>query len=262
LGHIANFDRLNAERADWIRIKSRAVPTVRDLPSYRYQTARGLEEARFYLVNEVGRINPMMQDLREAHRLAFAGATTDAGQMRKPGQSAAFNGQVGVEAQRIQPELARLKEEMYEMTWAAKTPEDQAAAIAFYHARFMAIQPFQDGNAPIGRAIVETQAAALGLHLSVKDLTADRQAYEAALSTAFESDDIGSLTRLVAQASGIEPSHKGELIAASHVRGRTMVSADDIHPLDKERELAKTGFPPPIPSQRSPAPVTGFGFDR
>jgi hypothetical protein len=52
----------------------------------------------------------------------------------------------------------------------------------------------------------------------------------------------------VAECSGVKFEHVGPLIASARLACRPMLSLDDVYPLATEREIARTGFPPPLPS--------------
>jgi fido (protein-threonine AMPylation protein) len=220
------------------------------MDDYKTRVAVGRGLAHNYLADQ-GCMNPKPEMMLEAHRRMFAGATTDAGQFRKPGQLAMYGGIQGAEPQRVGVELSRLHSEMFELTSQSRTPEDCCAAIAFYHARMIGVHPFHDGNGRVGRMIMESQANTMGMKFDMSQISRDKPAYIAALNVAMETNDIAPLTKVVAAATGVKLEHKGELIAASRIKSRPMMALGDICPLDEEREMVKTGMPPPLPSVRA-----------
>ena len=245
--HLQEFDRRNAEIADWRRIQPRAVPGLNSMEDYKTRVAVGRGLAHNYLADQ-GCMNPKPEMMLEAHRRMFAVATTDAGQFRKPGQLAMYGGIQGAEPQRVGIELSRLHSEMIELTSQSRTPEDCCAAIAFYHARMIGVHPFQDSNGRVGRMIMESQANTMGMKFDMSQISRDKPSYIKALNRAMETNDIAPLTTIVAAATGTKLEHKGELFAASRIKSRPMISLDDIRPLNEEREMVKTGMPLPLPS--------------
>jgi fido (protein-threonine AMPylation protein) len=252
--NLAEFDRRNAELADWRRIEPRASAQVRNMADYRSLTAVGRADAALYLREQRRPLNPSSAVIAETHRHIFWMATTDAGQFRKPGESSIFGGRHGAEAQRIEVELQRLEAEMGELLEAANTPEAKCAAVAFYHSRFISIHPFMDGNGRTGRAIMESQMIALGMKLDISKM--QKPAYISALSSAMDRDDIAPLTEVLGQAGGVEITHRSEVSAPAKVACRPMMNLDDVRPLAQEREMARLR---PLPSPRMPTRQPDMG---
>lgn len=248
---LAEFDRQNAEAADWRRIEKWLVPGVKTREEYREKTLYGAAAAVLHLWNK-GSLNPSPDTIREAHQAIFGEVRTDAGVMRKPGQQVIFGrGTEGAEPQRIAVELSRLHAEMGELLAASRSVADDCAAIAHYHARYIAIHPFLDGNGRSGRVIMQAQARLVGQQLDLEKILANKPQYLEALSTAIEKNDVAPLTRIVGQAIGHEVTHVGELRAHAKIRCRRMLGFDDIKPLEEERAWARTGEMLALPSIRS-----------
>ena len=74
--HLQEFDRRNAEIADWRRIQPRAVPGLNSMEDYKTRVAVGRGLAHNYLA-DLGCMNPKPEMMLEAHRRMFAVATTD-----------------------------------------------------------------------------------------------------------------------------------------------------------------------------------------
>ena len=236
---------------DWERIRTLAVPGLTTLSDYRIRVELGAVDASVYLRNERS-ANPSPDVIREAHRQMFVNVTTDAGRFRKPSDgNVQFGGRLGVEALRIPVELERLDAEMSELLSQCQTPEDKCAAIAFYHARFISIHPFVDGNGRTGRAIMKCQAETLGLKFDMRPLAVDKRTYVDAINHAREANDIAPLMRVVAQCTETKPEWRGELVSDTKIYGRLMMDFGDVKPLAEERALAKTGLATlPLPSTR------------
>ncbi len=249
---LEEFDRKNAELAEWRRLEPAVKPAVKSLSDYRVLVASGLMDAGVELADAPSP-NPGPDLLRQVHQTAFGEAMQSAGDFRQPGQQVLFGGRTGADPRRIVIEQARLRVEMEELLEHATTAEDRCAAVAFYHARFIGIHPFQDGNGRVGRAVLGSQIQALsadpsGGKFSQIGLLKNKAGYIAALGAALDTNDIAPLTRLVAECSGVKFEHVGPLIASARVACRPMLSLDDVYPLATEREIERTGFPPPLPS--------------
>lgn len=245
--HLAEFDRKNAEIADWRRMEKRLLPDVHTISEYRERTTLGRVRAQVFL-SEAENMNPSATTICEVHKIIFQSATKDAGRCRVPGEAVTFGGRQGAEPARVPVELARLEKEMDELIAKAKTPEDFCVAIAFYHARFVGIHPFMDGNGRTGRAIMEAQANRAGFHFDMRKIAEAKPAYIAALDSALDRDELTPLATVIGRAMGIEPKFENEVYAASTVASRPMLSLDDIYPLHVERARSRTGRPLPLPS--------------
>ena len=261
LSALEEFDRRNAEIADWRRIEPRVLPGVTSMHKYRAATSMGLADAYFMMTDGKHEVAPPAAvTVRDLHGCVFRSATRDAGMYRKPGQPVTFGGRLGADPMRIDVEMKRLEAEMGEMVAACRTKEDQCAAIAFYHARLIGIHPFVDGNGRVGRVLMQAQAAKFGMKLDMTEMAADRAGYIEAAGAALDSGNITPLTRIVGKCCGVEITHQSDMVAHTRVSCRPMLDMDDIHPLAEEREMAKTCFPMPLPSVRNPDQAREMGM--
>jgi fido (protein-threonine AMPylation protein) len=93
-----------------------------------------------------------VNDLTELHKLYFGEIYPHAGQIRQPGDLAAFSGRVGADSKNIQAELHLLTNQVQSLSKTLadiNTPtglSGRVGLIAFVHARLALIHPFQDGN--------------------------------------------------------------------------------------------------------------------
>lgn len=103
--------------------------------------------------------------LHEAH-FGPVWAPEVVGRFRRPGELAMFGGHVGADARDIGPELDRLREQCGQLKAGQPVdpemlPDEARRAalerIAFFHARFIYIHPFLDGNGRIGRLVAQWQ---------------------------------------------------------------------------------------------------------
>lgn len=240
-----------AAQLDWQRIQTLTIPGVADLGDYRKRVELGAVDAEVYLLQE-GTSNPSREVILETHRQMFATATKDAGRIRVPADgNVQFGGRLGAEAQRIPIELERLEAEMADLLSQVQTDEDRCAAMAFYHARYISIHPFVDGNGRTGRAIMKGQAASMGMSFDMGVIEKNKPEYISAINHARETNDVAPLMRVVGRCTGIQPTWHGELVSDSKIYGRLMLDYGDVKSLSEEREMAKTGIAAsPLPSVR------------
>lgn len=261
---ILEFDRRNQEMADWRSMEQRVLPGVRSMSDYRVNSTQGLVNATLELRRDVPPPpNPTASELLHAHKVAYGTCVKDAGAFRKPGEFATFGGHNGAESQRIGVEFERLRAEMGEMLAHAKTDQQKCAAIAFYHGRFIAILPFMDGNGRLGRAIMASQVEKI-LGRSPRPLMSaiadNKPAYVKAHDAALKGNDLGPLTKLIAESLAIEPPAQATIPSPSKIACRRMMSLSDVKPMAEERALASTGAGLPLAEQKSPEPANDAKF--
>jgi len=139
---------------------------------------------------------------------------------------------------------------MDEIMSQATTGPQKCAALAFYHARFIGIHPFLDGNGRVGRAILAAQAArTLGDPLPLmRAIAEDKKGYIAASEASRKSNDLCGLTTLIGKSYGITiPQERIESPFA--IASRRMLNLGDIKPLAQERAMARTGAGMPLASR-------------
>jgi fido (protein-threonine AMPylation protein) len=237
--HIARMDAANAAAADWSRIQAHLKPGIRDLSDYRMRSTVDLVHASCYLDTQT---NPIFtpEVILVVHAQAFQSTLQSAGQFRPLGKLAVFGGRTGAEPTRIPVELYRLNAELAEMMVASKTPGDDCVALAYAHARFVAIHPFIDGNGRVGRAMLVRQAEILGLNLDLAKLAQDRAGYIAANNAAIDRDDLKPLAELIAMACNVKLACESPTLPArEQVRCRAMMHLSDIKPVNEEREMVR-----------------------
>jgi len=242
-------DRATAEQNAWRRIRERALPEIDTVEKYRQAVAEGMAMSASYLRLQGEKI-PTTRTMSFAHRVMFQGAMTDAGKFRRGGQESAYQGQPGAHPVRIGTEIAMLEKQTEQMMEEARTQEDYCVAAAFYHSRFASIQPFQDGNNHLNRMNLRNQLALGGVKLNTGELRQNRAGYEQAMKAAMEQDDIGPLSQVVAECSGLEHSLPAKIPAPWKIAARPALNVDDREPLIQELEKARTGVEFRMPSQR------------
>jgi fido (protein-threonine AMPylation protein) len=244
--HISEFDRRSQEQADWRNMQPRLLPGVDSLSEYRIRSSLGLAEAQIFLEDHGG-LNPGAGEITQIHKIAFGECVQDAGRIRKPGECATFGGNLGAEAQRIPLEMERLRVEMSELLAHAGTDLQKCTAIGFYHARFIGIHPFVDGNGRTGRTLMAAQAeTSLGASLPLlENIAAHRGDYITAVGDALRHNDLTAMTKIVADGAGISYPEDISIPSPFAIASRRMMSMTDILPMEVERDIARTGAPLP-----------------
>ena len=260
---VAAFDKAARERADWANLQAKVAPGIKSLEEYRTKTLAGIGVAQKWLRQNSGVI-PLLEQVAQAHQTIFEGVTIDAGRVRRVGETVIFGGHLGADAQRIEIEYARLAVEARQMFSQAANDLERCAAVAFYHARFVGIHPFNDGNGRLGRAIMMDQVQkVLGNPEPLfQRIVENKREYIEALNSAIRSNDLTGMTRLVAESVGLRIEKDIRIEAPAIVASRPRLAFEYILPL--EQELARAArvvsrpLMPPVserPTTRSAAPA-------
>jgi fido (protein-threonine AMPylation protein) len=260
---VAAFDKAARERADWANLKAKVAPGIKSLEEYRAKTLAGIGVAQKWLRQNSGVI-PLLEQVTRAHQTIFEGVTVDAGRVRRVGETVIFGGHLGADAQRIEIEYARLAVEARQKLSHAGNDVERCAAIAFYHARFVGIHPFNDGNGRLGRAIMMDQVQkVLGNPEPLfQRIFENKREYIEALNSAIRSNDLTGMTRLVAESVGLRIEKDIRIEAPAIVASRPRSAFEYILPLEQElARAARVGscpLMPPVserPTARSAAPA-------
>src|ERR1017187_6432691 len=260
---VAAFDKAARERADWANLQAKVAPGIKSIEEYRTMTLAGIGVAQKWLLQNSGVI-PLLEQVAQAHQTIFEGVTNDAGRVRRVGETVIFGGHLGADAQRIQIEYARLAAEARQMFSQAANDLERCAAIAFYHARFVGIHPFHDGNGRLGRAIMMDQVQkVLGNPEPLfQRIAENKREYIEALNSAIRSNDLTGMTRLVAESVGLRIEKDIRIEALAIVASRPRSAFEYILPLEQELARAARVVSRPMtphvterPTTRSAAPA-------
>ena len=235
---VAAFDKAARERADWANLQAKVEPGIKSIEEYRTKTLAGIGVAQKWLRQNSGVI-PLLEQVAQAHQTIFEGVTVDSGRVRRVGETVIFGGHLGADAQRIQIEYARLAVEARQMFSQATNDLERCAAVAFYHARFVGIHPFNDGNGRLGRAIMMDQVQkVLGNPEPLfRRIVENKREYIEALNSAIRNNDLTGMTRLVAESVGLRIEKDIRIEAPAIVASRPRLAFEYILPL--EQELAR-----------------------
>ena len=141
---------------------------------------------------------------------------------------------------------------------------ERCAAVAFYHARFVGIHPFNDGNGRVGRAIMMDQVQkVLGNPEPLfQRIVEKKREYIEALNSAIGGNDLTGMTRLVAESVGLRMEEDICIEAPAIVASRPRSAFEYILPLEQEltraaRVISRPAMPrvPERPTTRSAAPA-------
>jgi fido (protein-threonine AMPylation protein) len=232
---VAAFDKAARDRADWANLQAKVAPGIKSIDEYRAKTLAGIGVAQKWLRQNAGVI-PLFEQVARAHQTIFEGVTTDAGRVRRVGETVIFGGHLGADAQRIQIEYARMAVEARQMFSQATNDLERSAAVAFYHVRFVGIHPFNDGNGRLGRAIMMDQVQkVLGNPEPLfQRIVENKREYIEALDSAIRGNDITEMTRLVAESVGLRIEKDVRFDAPAIVASRPRSAFEYILPLEKE----------------------------
>ena len=133
--------------------QGKTLPEIQTEADFQAASERGYQAASEYLNQHSKPFSEWtVNDLTKLHRLYFDEIYPHAGQLRQPGDLAAFSGRVGADSKNIQAELQLLTNQVKSLSKDLEgidTPTGlsrRIGLIAFVHARLALIHPFQDGN--------------------------------------------------------------------------------------------------------------------
>ena len=254
---VAAFDKAARDRADWANLQAKVAPGIKSIEEYRTKTLAGISLAQKWLRQNSGVI-PLLEQVTHAHQTIFEGVTVDAGRVRRVGETVIFGGHLGADAQRIQIEYARLAVEARQMLSQAANDLERCAAVAFYHARFVGIHPFNDGNGRLGRAIMMDQVQkVLGNPEPLfQRIVENKREYIEALDSAIGSNDLTGMTRLVAESVRLRIEKDIRIEAPAIVASRPRSTFEYIIPLEQELARATRVAGRPLVASMTERPTT------
>ena len=254
---VAAFDKAARDRADWANLQAKVGPGIKSIEGYRTKTLAGIGVAQKWLRQNSGVI-PLLEQVTHAHQTMFEDVTTDAGHVRRVGETVIFGGHLGADAQRIQIEYARLAVETRQMLSQATNDLERCAAVAFYHARFVGIHPFNDGNGRLGRAIMMDQVQKIlgNPEPLFQRIVENKREYIEALNSAIRSNDLTGMTRLVAESVGLRIEKNIRIEAPAIVASRPRSAFEYILPLEQELARAARVASRPLMTPVTERPTT------
>lgn len=254
---VAAFDKAARDRADWANLQAKVALGIRSIGEYRTKTLAGIVIAQKWLRQNSGVI-PLLEQVTHVHQRIFEGVTIDAGRVRRVGETVIFGGHLGADAQRIPIEYSRLAVEARQMLSEAANDLERCAAIAFYHARFVGIHPFNDGNGRLGRAIMMDQVQkVLGNPEPLfKRIAENKREYIEALDSAIRSNELTGMTRLVAESVGLRIEQQIRIEAPAIVASRPRSAFEYILPLEQELARAARVVSRPLMTPVTERPAT------
>jgi fido (protein-threonine AMPylation protein) len=146
----------------WQRIvEARLCPEIKDFAAYESKTLIQLQRA-FEASMADPQTAPTPARVAAIHKIIFDGVHPWAGTFRLLGQTVRFDqGVLGTDAHRVTLDLQRIQEETAQALSQAHTPQEQAVAIACYHARYRRVHPFLDGNTRTSAVLLQSQIKAI-----------------------------------------------------------------------------------------------------
>lgn len=173
------------------------LPNVTSLTVYERLSAKGAAAAYVEMLRAPLAI-PTATTALAAHKTMFGSIYPCAGRFRQPLENVAIGGVLGCDPDSIQFELRLLESQTSEILGGGDPSAIQKlTAVAFYHARFELLHPFNDGNGRVGRLLADGQSSALdGGH--VPKAWPGKEEYFSALISAQRGDDLAALMRMIA----------------------------------------------------------------
>jgi fido (protein-threonine AMPylation protein) len=138
---------------------------------------------------------PNISTIRGVHYITFEGVHPWAGTFRKPGHEVGVGSLDCSLAVDVPRDLMRLRKEMVDNPLKG-SKQYRSEVLAFYHASFLAIHPFADGNGRVARTILDFQATRLLGHPVSQHI--ERNEYIEALSLAQHHGQLKFLAKLIA----------------------------------------------------------------
>jgi fido (protein-threonine AMPylation protein) len=181
---------------DWARIEKLGLhPSVVAPDGYAARILVGMKLAHSTLA-ETKETVPTIATIKGLHYLAFESVHPWAGEFRQEGHEVRAGRLVCSLAKDVVGDLMRLRKEMVDNPLTG-SKQYKAEVLAFYHASFLAIHPFADGNGRVSRIILDVQTKRLlGHPLSTR---IGRDEYIGALSVAQGEGNLGDLAKLISR---------------------------------------------------------------
>ncbi len=234
--------------SDWERVQRLGLlPGVTSAEEYARRVTLGMASAQAML-KTMGEVVPSEDTIRALHYTTFRLVHPWAGRFRTIGQEVQAGSLICSDAKDIRRELQEVTREMHRYPLKG-TKKHLSEIIAYYHAAFIAIHPFLDGNGRVGRLMLDYQMQSLlGKTL---DQQIPKKDYVKAIQKAAEYGDLKPLAEII-QAYGREISiDKRKLVVVAsntQVITKTLEQSEKDHTalLKKEKELLaqrrKLGF--------------------
>lgn len=179
---------------DWERIKKIGVtPQITTPEEYAKQVTIGTKLATVILPLK-SELVPSEETIKGLHYIAFGKVHPWAGKFRELGQEVQAGKLICTDSKDIVKELSTLRREMLgnPLTGSRKYLSE---VLSFYHASFLEIHPFLDGNGRLARVILDHQCKKLlGHPLTLKFSRAE---YVEALERAQQEGDLKLLAKII-----------------------------------------------------------------
>jgi fido (protein-threonine AMPylation protein) len=196
---------------DWERIqRTGVIASVTSPEEYATRVLAGMRLAEQTLAR-TKEIIPTFDTIKGIHYIAFERVHPWGGTFRQPGQEVRAGDLVCSLAEDVTKDLLSLRKEMLDNPLKG-SKRYMAEVLGFYHASFLAIHPFLDGNGRIGRMILDFQTKRLLGHGLSRELP--REEYIGALVRAQQDGDLRGLAKIISK-SGIDRGKRREVSSDS-----------------------------------------------
>lgn len=208
----SSSNRVQYNAKDWERISSLGLhPSVTSPDVYSARVLSGMRLAQATLA-ATKELVPSTNTIRGLHYMMFESVHPWSGTFRQEGQEVRAGNLICSLAEHVPGDLMKLRKEMLDNSLDG-TRQYKAEVAAFYHASFLAIHPFADGNGRVGRLILDAQTKRLLGHPLSSSIR--RHEYIEALSLAQETGKLRPLAKLIAR-SDLQRSVSRETAKARH----------------------------------------------
>ena len=216
---------------DWERIQKLGLASdVTSPETYALRVAQGvrLASATLSLKKE---IVPSLDTIKGLHYLGFESVHPGwAGKFRAEGQEVRAGALICSNVKDIERDLNALRKEMLENPLKGSRAY-KAEVLSFYHASFLAIHPFLDGNGRISRVILNQQCKLLLDHPLQQHFS--RTEYTEALVRAQQEGFLGLLAKII----GTRGHEQSRSVSIIHKSPDKQVMTEEL--ANRERELLK-----------------------